>query len=196
MTRPTISGREYDYWTDEVPAPPDTYWAFDPAATSDRIRLFATQGGRVGFGEIGTVYPNGTWWVYSAGQYQPVSEGICPSSVPDAMREMLEHARALGWKLELAGDVVLRPEVLAFARRMELKLRKHDGDRGPRGWAGDCAFDLITRLEEELMELHTAATAQTYEGGPAEDVINEAVDVANFAMMIADVAVAKKDGGR
>jgi hypothetical protein len=80
-----------------------------------------------------------------------------------------------------------RPEVMAFARAMEAKLRKHDAKRGTTGWKRDRAVALAQRLREEVDELDGAA--EMFEEGeePAENVLSEAADVGNFAMMIADV---------
>ena len=70
----------------------------------------------------------------------------------------------------------LRPPVDWFANRMEFILRKHDKTKP--GWI-DCSFDyLLDRLSEECFELEDAIKRN-------EDVVSEAVDVANFAMMIA-----------
>lgn len=73
-------------------------------------------------------------------------------------------------------DLELRPEVARFAQLMERRLRAND-HKG--GWRGDTPHALLRRLREETDELYLAITA--------EDVGNEAADVANFAMMIADV---------
>ncbi len=74
----------------------------------------------------------------------------------------------------------LRPEVLAFAYLMERELREHD-DR--EGWK-DCGSGwLMERLMEEFDELEVAIT----ERFPPRSIGSEAADVANFAMMIADV---------
>lgn len=81
------------------------------------------------------------------------------------------------------------PYVLAFAIRMEAKLEKnrHKGNR--EGWLKDDPDDLSSRLKQELVELDDAVFhedwAQDSEG--RERIANEAADVANFAMMIADV---------
>ncbi len=74
----------------------------------------------------------------------------------------------------------LRPEVLAFARLMEAKLRKHDVRMG-QSWKDDDPEALFLRLKQEGQELWWAL------GGDG-DVVGEAVDVANFAMMIADIS--------
>lgn len=76
------------------------------------------------------------------------------------------------------------PYVLAFAHEMERKLaaNRHKGDREgwvkmPQGW-------LLTRVLAETAELASALDA---EDGSAR-ITSEAADLANFAMMIADVA--------
>ena len=71
----------------------------------------------------------------------------------------------------------LRPEVLAFAAVMESKLRANDHKTHWR----ECSLDyLLTRLEQEALELREAINC-------GDGVISEAADVANFAMMIADI---------
>lgn len=72
----------------------------------------------------------------------------------------------------------LRPEVLAFARLMERQLRANDHKPG---WKNDTPVALMRRLEEEAQELNGAL------GWSPVEVALEAADVANFAMMIADV---------
>lgn len=72
----------------------------------------------------------------------------------------------------------LRPEVKAFAALMEGELRKH-GHR--LGWKECDPEWLMVRLKEEAAEL--AQAILTHE----ESIPAEAADVANFAMMIADV---------
>jgi len=73
----------------------------------------------------------------------------------------------------------LRPEVGAFAAIMEAELRKHD-DRP--GWKNEDVQWLFSRLKDESAELIKAIHTK----GPIS-VGREAADVANFAMMIADV---------
>lgn len=83
-----------------------------------------------------------------------------------------------------------RKEVLWFAERMERKLALHD-DRDH--WTtSDPAF-LMTRLLEEVRELDDAMMGTGFDYRPMikeeqDRVIDEAADVANFAMMIADIA--------
>jgi hypothetical protein len=75
----------------------------------------------------------------------------------------------------------IRPSVLKFALAMEQNLRKHDTDYGIEGWK-DCNSDfLFTRLLKEVTELH-----QSLYAADDHSPRHEAVDVANFAMMIFD----------
>ena len=80
--------------------------------------------------------------------------------------------------------IVLRPEVQWFAGIMESKLQQADG------WKDENALWLFERLVQEVFELHEALIKTTYS---EEDVIKECADVANFAMMIADIIVAAKE---
>jgi hypothetical protein len=80
--------------------------------------------------------------------------------------------------------VTLRPAVRRFAEAMERALRKHDGDRGRRGWAKDGRRALFRRLQEELDELEFALGDYS----PRRELRKEAVDVGNFAMMLFDVS--------
>ena len=77
-------------------------------------------------------------------------------------------------------ELTLRPEVEAFARAMERKLR--DNDHKPH-WSECEQLYLRARLLEEVKELWHAL-----ENEAPENVLLEAADVANFAMMLADVA--------
>jgi NTP pyrophosphatase (non-canonical NTP hydrolase) len=84
----------------------------------------------------------------------------------------------------------VRPEVLAFAQAMEVELRENDGKGG---WE-DCGTEwLLHRMTEERRELteavkrRHAALGATSKRETAAAVLSEAADVANFAMMIADV---------
>lgn len=78
----------------------------------------------------------------------------------------------------------IRPEVMKFAEAMERKLRKND-HKG--GWNTSEFWYLSTRLEEERRELDRAII-RAVRSNKWKAVIGEAVDVANFAMMIADNA--------
>ena len=109
-----------------------------------------------------------------------------------------EAAREEGRREGAEEGLSLRPEVLAFARAMEAELRENEHKGGWR----DCGTDwLLRRMGDERREL-TAAVARwrtrsrCYCGDPkheedraatARAVLSEATDVANFAMMVADV---------
>lgn len=84
-----------------------------------------------------------------------------------------------------------RREVQWFSCEMEAVLRAND-HKG--GWHGEDAGWLVERLREEVDELAKALDAHRAELASREryvaktaTVIREAADVANFAMMIADV---------
>lgn len=77
------------------------------------------------------------------------------------------------------GDLRWRPEVVWFASAMEQKLRANDHKRH---WRDMSIQYLSMRLTQERKELYAAIAS-----GDATKVLNEAADVANFAMMVADV---------
>lgn len=84
--------------------------------------------------------------------------------------------------LELPEPEGLREPVRWFAELMEVKLREND-HKG--GWQ-DCSLDwLVERLYEEAKELWVEIDRVEPE---ADQIVREATDVANFAMMIADNA--------
>lgn len=80
----------------------------------------------------------------------------------------------------------LRPEVAAFANLMEDTLRAHDDTigsrRGKTGWKTMKADDAYDYLQDEWAEL-----AQAFHQGSPEAIRAEAVDVANYLMMLLDV---------
>lgn len=85
----------------------------------------------------------------------------------------------------------MRSEVTDFSRDMERKLRANE-DKG--GW-DTCEIEwLFRRLRDEADELAGAIGSMLYAqaihgdcmASRAQNVIDEAADVANFAMMIAD----------
>jgi NTP pyrophosphatase (non-canonical NTP hydrolase) len=81
----------------------------------------------------------------------------------------------------------IRPSVLKFAMAMEQELRANDYKGG---W-GDCSPRfLLQRMNEEADEVRHALDDGLARGWTREDserIRKEAADVANFAMMIADV---------
>lgn len=81
----------------------------------------------------------------------------------------------------------LRPEVKWFALLMEETLRKHDESKGGvDGWRKCDGYWLYRRLKEETAELLDELLPFAEAKVNLERVVAEAVDVANFAMMIAD----------
>ena len=83
-----------------------------------------------------------------------------------------------------------RPEVRAFALLMERELRKHDYRPG---WKGDDPTGLTYRVLEEAHELRRSMLSTG--GAPVHmighrhkaEIAADAADVANMAMMVADV---------
>lgn len=86
---------------------------------------------------------------------------------------------------------VLRPEVAAFAMLMEEKLLLNDHRPG---WKNDDVHALIARLYEEARELVQAIGEGADPAVVHAEIGREAADVANFAMMIADVCGALDEG--
>lgn len=85
-------------------------------------------------------------------------------------------------------DLELRVKLRRFAQSMERVLRRND-DKSHWTRCGD--EYLMRRLKEEVKELDDAIRADPWPG-KVEHVGREAADVANFAMMIADVRGALK----
>lgn len=83
----------------------------------------------------------------------------------------------------------LRDEVFAFAQAMEEQLRANDHKPG---WKDDDPDDLIARITDETVELTDVVNRRFPRKGL---ILNEAADVANFAMMVADVCGALPAGG-
>ncbi|MFA5103491.1 MAG: hypothetical protein WC525_10120 [Candidatus Thermoplasmatota archaeon] len=76
----------------------------------------------------------------------------------------------------------IRPDVMRFALAMEWKLRQKDHRSG---WMGLDLFWLFKRLTEESKELSECLENSQHDPVVRnEEIANEAVDVANFAMMI------------
>ena len=73
----------------------------------------------------------------------------------------------------------IRPEIVAFAKAMEMKCRKkeHKG-----GWRKRIISNLFHHFHQEIMEFDEAILMQY----PMEKILDEAVDVANLAMMVID----------
>lgn len=86
----------------------------------------------------------------------------------------------------------IRRSVMAFAKAMEMTLRKHDaakggqnGKNGRSGWRKDPMWGLIQHAESELSEVKDAY-AQAHHPGGVDALAAEAIDLANMAMMVWD----------
>lgn len=77
-----------------------------------------------------------------------------------------------------------RPAIQFLAAFQELAFKNHDLDRGEEGWKDDDPKALFQRLVEESEELLKELDKKRPHTGR---VTKECADVANFAVMIADV---------
>ena len=85
----------------------------------------------------------------------------------------------------ITGVLTLRPSVVRFARVMERQLQAHD----QQSWRAERATALVVNMWKETQELEDAIQANR---GRADDALvqavwSEAADVANLAMMAAEV---------
>jgi phosphoribosyl-ATP pyrophosphohydrolase len=112
----------------------------------------------------------------------PINRSMLCDTPEEFQAELREKAHAALQQTgsQAAHSVVIRSEVMWFAEQMERKLRAND-HKG--GWRNDYIRHLNYRLGLEQVELNVALTK-----GIAEEIISEAADVANFAMMVADLA--------
>jgi|WetSurMetagenome_2_1015567.scaffolds.fasta_scaffold931855_2 hypothetical protein len=78
--------------------------------------------------------------------------------------------------------IELRPEVLAFAQLMEMRLRAHDEDKSA-SWKEASLRDLCVQVTSKSFRLEDAIRNGFY-----DDMIKHAVDTANYCMMIDDVS--------
>lgn len=101
--------------------------------------------------------------------------------------QMMEWLAEKDEEIERLRTVVgyFRPEVLFMALNMEMELRNNDSKPG---WKSDAARDLYNRLCEESNELAKVLDGDAKGKVNKDRVRKEASDIANFAMMIADVS--------
>lgn len=98
---------------------------------------------------------------------------------------------ALAHSLGISVDYLVPPErdtreqVAWFAGRMEAKLAENDWKGG---WSEMALPDLLSRLIGEVAELSEALEKSVASEVNALPIVREASDVANYAMMIADIA--------
>lgn len=97
-----------------------------------------------------------------------------------AISKELEAALAAARAEGRAEGLRVRPAVRDFALEMERKLARHDNRPG---WEHEEGRWLLSRLMDEAVELSDALRK-----GDIATIVDEAADVANFAMMIADNA--------
>lgn len=84
--------------------------------------------------------------------------------------------------------VVLRPCVALFAEEMELTLRRHDKKKGKSSWRGEPYAYLFGLMRGKFHELESARTRPGMGYLKRHQRISaEAIDLANFCMMIFDV---------
>ena len=144
------------------------------------------------------------YWTAPDDKPCPVCGGLNEDGAPDLCRGadsrlFTRAAEALAAYPPAEGG--WRPEVRAFAHLMEAQLRANDWKGG---WKNEDASDLFPRISEEADELWQAMVrhnkrlswgdAWVMETDTAERIGREAADVANFAMMIADVCGALAAG--
>jgi len=82
------------------------------------------------------------------------------------------------------------PIVKKFAKEMEAKLEsnRHKGDR--ETWRKSTPESILVRLEEELMELEEEIDflkLHPRDVAVRRRIVHEAADIANFALIIADI---------
>jgi hypothetical protein len=107
---------------------------------------------------------------------------MCRQSDVETCEEVERRLRSLAASLRAEPGPTLRPEVLAFARVMSAKIDGHNHDRGEYGWRTATPAQLMTWLERYVTALSYALDASTM-----DEVLGKAANVANLAMMIADV---------
>ncbi len=95
----------------------------------------------------------------------------CPRCLDENASRPSEPGVALG----------VRVDVFKFSLAMEAALKKHDKERGERGWISspDPVTWFLSRLKEEVEELQEAM-----DNIDVKLTKKECADVANFAMMI------------
>lgn len=102
----------------------------------------------------------------------------------DAVRGMLRSAtkgREKDVSKWIDPELTIRPEVAAFAQAMEEKLRQNDHKTHWREYpVGNLMGWMVEKTDELRREVYS-------ERPDSERVKQEAADVANFALMIADV---------
>jgi len=81
----------------------------------------------------------------------------------------------------------LREALRVFAERMEEELKKNE-HRG--GWKNQNPETMMAKLWDELYDLDDQVEGYLDGKGDREQILKEAVDVANYAMFVADICLA------
>lgn len=84
----------------------------------------------------------------------------------------------------------IRFHIMQFSTAMEENMRKHDEDKGRHGWFKMDPKTLLEKLMGEVLEL--SDTLVEYPNTNSQKIIDECADVANYAMIIADIAKRRK----
>jgi hypothetical protein len=88
--------------------------------------------------------------------------------------------------LRVRAEIPMRPSVAQFATLMERRLDEHD-HKG--GWKSAPTWRLFAEASRHLVALERVVNRHgVVQPGHIEDVRREAADVANFLMMVVDVA--------
>ena len=103
----------------------------------------------------------------------------CESSVPNSVKFDGKIKFTDGSVYDIV-DIIPRSSVQWFAKHMEIELKENDHKPG---WDSEPLDFLVMRLEDEVYELKQSVFDDDRTN---EDIISEAADVANFAMMIAE----------
>lgn len=128
-----------------------------------------------------------------------VAEKVCEANAAlivaavNALPELIAMAR------RVEGLDYLRPEVQAFARRMEDALRRKDSERGGNSWQKQTlAEEILPHLQERADRIHhylkqaskyRQRSDEFMEQMETDNAAEQAVHAANFAMMLADICV-------
>ena len=81
----------------------------------------------------------------------------------------------------------MRESVKWFAGIMEQTLQKHDENKGSDGWLSCDVLSMFEDLKKEVDELEKLIIKYDYVKSEELLIIKECADIANFAMMIADI---------
>jgi len=81
----------------------------------------------------------------------------------------------------------IRFHIMQFSTEMENKMRKHDKDKGTHGWVDMNPKMLLEKLMGEVLEL-SDELIEYPDTTRYSNIIDECADIANYAMMISDIA--------